>query len=271
MGALEAVRPGKPALMGLQSITRSGTHGRSARLGSHGVSGNSGGSGRAGSSGRHGEIGSLGGQGGTVNSRGHGGTASVALASTLVLAPYSPPKKIPLGETRGLLPRMGAGGVGTGAFSGLNSGAGTNTGADSGSGADTGADSRAGANTEVDSRAGADTGADSRAGTNTGADSRAGADTEVDSGAGANTEVDSGAGANTGADSRAGADSLFLLRFLFWFAVRITAAVGLGLDWGTAGGLHGWLVLDRGWTLSRYRRSPSLYLSPVVSRRPTGR
>ncbi len=67
----------------------------------------------------------------------------MALASALVLAPYSPPQKIPLGETRGLLPRMGAGGVGTGAFSGLNLGA----------RADTGADSRAGADTEVNSGA----------------------------------------------------------------------------------------------------------------------
>ncbi len=104
MGALEAHQGRLTGTAGLQSITRSGTHGGSGRLGSHGVSGNSGGTGRTGSSGHHGEIGSLGGQGGT-------GTASVALASNLVPAPYSTPKKIPSGESRDLLPRMGAGGV----------------------------------------------------------------------------------------------------------------------------------------------------------------
>ncbi len=49
------------------------------------------------------------------------------------------------------------------------------------------------------------------------------------------------------------------------------AANGSGLAWGTADGLDGGLVLDRGWTLSRHRRIPSLQLSPVVSGRSTGR
>ncbi len=44
-----------------------------------------------------------------------------------------------------------------------------------------------------------------------------------------------------------------------------------GLWWGTADGLGDRLVLDRGWTLLRHRRIPSLQLSPVVSGRSTER
>ncbi len=57
---------------------------------------------------------------------------------------------------------------------------------------------------------------------------------------------------------------VFLGAHVWWPDGGLESAADGGLDWGSADGLDGELVLDWGWTLSRHRRIVSLQLSPVV-------